>query len=133
LHVPSGERAVFLAQVHASVPELRNARVSGFGSPSAFGPSSGFGPTSGFAGGSGFGPATDSLPSGLPGNTPLRPEVVEKAQRLMSTHIGPIAAVVVRRAAATASSREQFFNQLVDQAGAGADRHELLAQLWRLA
>jgi hypothetical protein len=127
LHVPTGERAMFLAQVNAQVPEL-GTRLSSFG-PSAFAQSD-FGAPSGLPGPSGFGP--DSQPPSLQGNTPLRPEVVEKAQRLMSTHIGPIAAVVVRRAAATSTSREQFFNQLADQAG-GADRTELLAQLWRLA
>jgi len=39
----------------------------------------------------------------------------------------------VRRAAAKATSREQFFATLVDETGADTDRKQLLARLWRIA
>jgi eukaryotic-like serine/threonine-protein kinase len=73
-------------------------------------------------------------PNALPvlGDTPMAPGVVEKAQRLLTEHIGPIAAVIVRRAAARATSREAFFTELADQAGADTDHKQLLAQLWRI-
>lgn len=84
-------------------------------------------------------PAPDSaarpVPSGpLPvlGTTPMKTELVEQAQRVLAEQIGPIAAVLARRAAATESTREAFFCALADAAGAGIDRKQLLAQLWRL-
>jgi serine/threonine-protein kinase len=72
--------------------------------------------------------------SALPvlGSTPMGPEVVVGAQRVLAEHLGPIAGLLVRRAAAAATSREQFFATLVDEAGEGIDRKLLLAQLWRI-
>jgi len=66
------------------------------------------------------------------GSTPMGPEVVAGAQRVLAEHLGPIAGLLVRRAAAAATSREQFFAALVDEAGDGIDRKLLLAQLWRI-
>ncbi len=66
------------------------------------------------------------------GSTPLTDAVVEGARRLLTQHIGPIAAVLVRRAAARAKTCEAFFTELVDQAGEDADAKQLLAQLWRI-
>lgn len=84
-------------------------------------------------------PAPESVarpvPSGaLPvlGTTPMKTELVKQAQRVLAEQIGPIAAVLARRAAATATTREAFFCALADAAGPGADRKQLLAQLWRL-
>ena len=79
--------------------------------------------------------AARPAPSGpLPvlGTTPMRTELVEQAQRVLAEQIGPIAAVLARRAAATAVTREAFFCALADAAGASVDRKLLLAQLWRL-
>ena len=72
--------------------------------------------------------------SALPvlGSTPMAPDVVTGAQRVMVEHIGPIASLIVRRAAAAAVSREQFFAALVDEVGEGIDQKLLLAQLWRI-
>jgi serine/threonine-protein kinase len=72
--------------------------------------------------------------SALPvlGSTPMAPDVVTGAQRVMVEHIGPIASLIVRRAAAAAVSREQFFAALVDEVGEGIDQKQLLAQLWRI-
>ena len=66
------------------------------------------------------------------GDTPMRPDVVEKAQRCLAVQIGPIAALLAKRAAASAASREQFFCKLADLAGYGLDRKMLLAKLWRI-
>ena len=76
------------------------------------------------------GPPPGSVP--VLGDTPLTPAIVSQAERLMAQQIGPIAAVVTRRAAAQACSREQFFCQLADAAGEGVDRQALLSMLWRL-
>ncbi|MEQ1682243.1 MAG: protein kinase [Burkholderiaceae bacterium] len=75
-------------------------------------------------------PAATTLP--VLGSTPMSEAVTEVARQLLTRHIGPIAAVIVRRAAARASSREAFFAELVDQAGEDADPKQLLAQLWRV-
>jgi serine/threonine-protein kinase len=66
------------------------------------------------------------------GSTPMQPAVVEQAARELAVHIGPIAAVIARRAAAGATSREAFFAALVDSAGDGVDRKALLRRLWQL-
>ncbi len=66
------------------------------------------------------------------GSTPMAPGIVDKAQKVLAEYIGPIASVVVRRAAAQSGSREVFFTELADQAGEDADRKLLLAQLWRI-
>lgn len=66
------------------------------------------------------------------GTTPMQPAVVDQAARELAVHIGPIAAVIARRAAAGAASREAFFTALVDTAGDGVDRKALLRRLWQL-
>ena len=79
-------------------------------------------------------PAEPPDASTLPvlGSTPMAESVTEKARLLLTQHIGPIAGVIVRRAAARATSRETFFAELVDQAGDDTDPKLLLAQLWRI-
>jgi eukaryotic-like serine/threonine-protein kinase len=75
-------------------------------------------------------PEAKALP--VLGSTPMAPGVIEQAQKLLTEHIGPIAAVIVRRAAAKGGSREAFFTELADQAGEDTDPKQLLAQLWRI-
>lgn len=75
-------------------------------------------------------PDASALP--ILGSTPMAEGVTENARLLLTRHIGPIAGVIVRRAAARAASREAFFTELVDQAGDDTDRKLLLAQLWRI-
>lgn len=75
-------------------------------------------------------PAAQSVP--VLGSTPMAEGVTERARLLLMQHIGPIAGVIVRRAAAHATSREAFFTELVDQAGDDTDPKLLLAQLWRI-
>jgi hypothetical protein len=85
-------------------------------------------------------PAAPAAPRSVPsrplpvlGSTPMAPGVVEQAQRLLAGEIGPLAGLIVKRAAATSSTREQFFAALVDQAGEEVDRKALLARLWKIA
>ena len=66
------------------------------------------------------------------GSTPMAADVTARAERVLADHIGPIAGLLVRRAASTATSREQFFTALADQAGTDVDRKQLLTQLWRI-
>ena len=64
--------------------------------------------------------------------TPLKPETIDKAQAVLAVHIGPIAKVMVKKASAIASQREQFFSVLADLAGEGVDRERLIAELSKI-
>ena len=108
--LPRSERAAFLARAAQAVgvavaPEPAPRRAAAAG-------------------------ATSVLP--VLGQTPMQPALVDKAARVLAGHIGPIAMVHARRAAAAATSREQFYCTLADRAGPEVDRKRLLAQLWRL-
>lgn len=78
------------------------------------------------------GPA--SVPPEVPlvSRTPLTPEIVEKAGRLLAKQGGPIALVLARRAATGCNSREVFFHKLADAAGEMMERKVLLAALYKL-
>lgn len=106
-HLEDGEREAFVAAATRLLPPRTGAR-------GAHGPV-----------------ATRELP--VLGSTPMRPELVALAERVLADHIGPIAGVIARRAAATATSQEQFFTALVDHAGAEADARQLRADLWKVA
>jgi eukaryotic-like serine/threonine-protein kinase len=99
------ERDAFLARARALLPERSAAEVADK-------------------------PEAKVLP--VLGNTPMAEGVVDKAQKLLTQHIGPIASVIVRRAAARGGSREAFFAELVDQSGDDTDHKLLLEQLWRI-
>ena len=59
----------------------------------------------------------------------LAPEVVAAAQRVLTSQIGPIASIVVKKAAAKARTQEQLFVLLAEQVNEGAERETLLAAL----
>jgi len=63
---------------------------------------------------------------------PLDPGLLRDAQRLMVRHVGPLAALLVRRAAASAATREQFVTRLADLAADGREREEMFSALCRL-
>lgn len=71
-------------------------------------------------------------PAAMPvlGETPLTPADVERAARVLAEEIGPLAMLLARRTAAAASSCEQFFCALAEQAG-GVDRRLLLERFWQ--
>ncbi len=75
-------------------------------------------------------PATDALP--VLGTTPMQPGLVEQAARVLAEQIGPIAALLARRAAAEAATREAFFAALAQALTRDAERRALLGRLWAL-
>ena len=72
-----------------------------------------------------------SVPGVAPGE-PLTAPVIEQATRLLAQRIGPIAAVVVRKAAAHAPQRAGFFALLAEAVDNPGQRAQLLAELARL-
>jgi eukaryotic-like serine/threonine-protein kinase len=83
------------------------------------------------------GAATRTAPTGSSGSSdggaPLSPELVTAATRVLSSHIGPIAAIVVKKAAAKARTQEQLFTLLAEQVNEGAEREKLLTALRKKA
>jgi serine/threonine-protein kinase len=63
---------------------------------------------------------------------PLTEAVVEKAQALLAQHVGPIAKVLVKRAATGTDSRAVFFNRLAESVNDPTARSKLLSDLSRL-
>ncbi|MDP1535265.1 MAG: hypothetical protein Q8L92_16940, partial [Rubrivivax sp.] len=63
---------------------------------------------------------------------PLSDALVEQATRLLAQHIGPIAKVVTRKAAARAPQRDAFFTALAESVDQPAARARLLSELSRL-
>jgi serine/threonine-protein kinase len=91
------------------------------GSPSSHGSSRGA--TAGSAGSAG----------GTMIGGPLNEAVMDKAQVLLAQHVGPIAKVLVKRAAAGTDSRAVFFNRLAESVNDPAARARLLKDLGRLS
>jgi len=58
---------------------------------------------------------------------------VTAATRVLSSHIGPIAAIVVKKAAAKARTQEQLFALLAEQVNEGSEREQLLVALRKKA
>ncbi|MCW7539824.1 serine/threonine protein kinase [Aquabacterium sp. A7-Y] len=77
-------------------------------------------------------PAPSSSGGGQQGSA-LNPDTIERAQRVLASHIGPIAKIVVKKAASQAGSREQFFAALAAQFDDPAVRGQVLAQLQQLS
>ena len=63
---------------------------------------------------------------------PLTDVLMDKAQGLLAQHVGPIAKVLVKRAAAGTDSRAVFFNRLAEAVSEPKARDRLLAELARL-
>ncbi len=87
-------------------------------------------------GGSGstrVGPPTTFSPQtgGTYGGVPVNEALMEQAVKLLSVHMGPIAKVVVKRAAERTRQRDAFFNILVE-ASPEASRPQLLKDLHKL-
>jgi eukaryotic-like serine/threonine-protein kinase len=62
----------------------------------------------------------------------LDPRLLRDAQRLLTEQVGPLAALLVRRAATGAVTRDQFITGLADLAAEGGERELLFAALSRL-
>ena len=67
-----------------------------------------------------------------PAAPPVGPEFVEQATRVLTTRIGPIAKILVKKASARATTREQFVQLLVEATDGNIDRARLRAELERL-
>jgi serine/threonine protein kinase len=111
-HLPDQQdRARFLAKV----AESGIARGTGAGSTA---PGAGTRPTT---------PAT-APPSGAVAE-PLAAETVSHGLKVLTSHIGPIAAIVVKKAAAGTPSKDRFFELLAQHASEGEERERLLKAL----
>lgn len=78
-------------------------------------------------------PAASAVPlSAAAPAMPLAADLVEQATRVLTTRIGPIAKILVKKASARAASREQFVQLLLESTDAGIDRAKLRAELERL-
>ncbi len=83
---------------------------------------------------SGSSKVTGAAPLSTAGSTvglALAPEVLAHATRVLSSHMGPIASIVVKKAAVKARSQEQLFVMLAEQVSEGAERAKLLTALRR--
>jgi hypothetical protein len=63
----------------------------------------------------------------------LSPQWLHHAQRLLTRQMGPIAPLLVRRAAAGAATRERFIAQLASLAAEGRERDALFSALMKLS
>lgn len=59
----------------------------------------------------------------------LDAQVVEQAQRILASHIGPIAKIVTKKAASRATTRAEFYEMLCAEVGSDADRAKVMAEL----
>ena len=65
----------------------------------------------------------------LAGGNPVTPEFLAHVQRVLASQMGPLASVVVKRAAAKASGREDLIGRLIDAAPDGVDKIRLGKEL----
>ena len=77
-------------------------------------------------------PAGQRSPAGTTAPAALTEAVIAASTRLLTEHVGPIASVVVKRAAAKAGHRDAFFLLLEDAVADPAARSRLHAELARL-
>lgn len=71
--------------------------------------------------------ATDQ-PGFQPAGPPLTAQELERATRLLTTYIGPIAKVVTKRAASEGVSRREFFSRLAQSLDSEAQRERFLRE-----
>jgi eukaryotic-like serine/threonine-protein kinase len=102
-------RQAFLGRLQPDAPSMRN-RTHGGASAST--------------------PGTRPTPSPPP--LVLQTELLERVQRLLAQHLGPIAKVVVRKASADAPSRAAFVDRLAEAVSDDAARERLRVDLERM-
>ena len=78
-------------------------------------------------------PAATVGMAGADGGAPLTEPLLEAATRLLARHVGPIAKVMVKKAAGHARDRGQLAQLLAEAVPDGPARQKLLAELQRLA
>lgn len=92
-----------------------------------------------YATASGIQPMASGTRAAPPAPTPtgtaargLTPELMEGARRLLAAQIGPMASVVVKKASARTSQRDEFFAALAETVPDGPARQQLLQALAKL-
>ncbi|HZV66492.1 MAG TPA: serine/threonine-protein kinase [Telluria sp.] len=87
--------------------------------------------TGGLASGSGAASRASELSQVAAGKTqlPLSQETMDAAERKLVAYIGPIAKVVVKRAAKQTSNRAEFYRLLAEQLSSEADKIKFLTEL----
>lgn len=89
-------------------------------------------PTTGGRGATIFATAVASAPTVHTNAVQLSDAALEAAQKLLAVHVGPIARVVVKKAAEKSRFREPFFTMVSEAVPAGTARQKLLADLAKL-
>jgi hypothetical protein len=72
---------------------------------------------------------SDTQPSARKDSAALTPEAINAAQHKLATYLGPIAKVIVKRAAAQAGSSRQFYLILADSLGSESERTRFLREI----
>jgi serine/threonine-protein kinase len=62
-------------------------------------------------------------------SAPLTPEAIDAAQSRLAAYVGPIAKVIVKKAAAQAKTSRQFYMLLADHLGTAAERQKFLDEV----
>ena len=119
-HLPDDkDRASFLSKVSA-ISARRTGGATGTTGSGARAP--GTGPT-------GTPASASATTGGGTGPRALAPDDVAHGLKVLTSHIGPIASIVVKKASAKAPTQEQFFQLLAEHASEGTDRDRLLKAL----
>ncbi|HEY0819910.1 MAG TPA: serine/threonine-protein kinase [Rhizobacter sp.] len=74
-------------------------------------------------------PGTHTSNGSAVGGAAITPDTLAHATRVLTSSIGPIASIVVKKSAAKAQTQEQLYLLLGEQVNAGAERDKLLAAL----
>jgi serine/threonine-protein kinase len=70
-----------------------------------------------------------TLLAGKAAKAPLTPEAIDAAQRKLAAYVGPIAKVVVKKAAAQATNSRHFYQLLAESLGTEAERVRFLQEV----
>ncbi|TAK99220.1 MAG: serine/threonine protein kinase [Aquabacterium sp.] len=132
------ERAQFMAKIiktgtMGSVISTRGTAGSGASSMgsalsgASLGASTG--ESMGSTGGSALGGTGGSMGSGSSAIRALTPEFIDHATRVLASHMGPLAKIVVKKAQAQTALANEFMDFLVQQCADGVDKAQLLKEL----
>jgi ubiquinone biosynthesis protein UbiJ len=62
---------------------------------------------------------------------PLTPEAAQRASQLLARYLGPIAAIITRRAAQTATDEAHLYAMLAERVVDGAERERFMTEAAR--
>jgi eukaryotic-like serine/threonine-protein kinase len=74
-------------------------------------------------------PVLNDVLGDVPPAAPIDSRLLHDAELVLTPHVGPMAALLVRRAAASAATRDQFITRLAGMAAEGQEREGLFAAL----